>query len=202
MSNKIINIYNMLPETTALGPGVRFALWLQGCDKRCDGCLSPRSHSLTGGRQYKISELINIISEIKNIEGLTISGGEPLLQSESLSELIMKLREKKDYGIILYTGYRYEEIEEKAEKDINLKNLIQQVDLLIDGPYIKELDDGKSLRGSSNQKVISLTGRYAEFMHLYGREGRKVEMFFDEDKISFAGVPSEVFLLEWENKFK
>ena len=193
-----LQIYSMLEETESLGPGKRFAIWLQGCDKHCDGCLSPRSQPINGGKKYKISELVKKISEITNIEGLTISGGEPFLQAEGVSELIFKLKKIKNYGFIIYSGYDYEYL--KSNNDFFIKKLLLNVDLLIDGMYIKNLDDGKSLRGSSNQRIISLTSRYENHLNMYGVKGRKVEMFFDNDKIYFSGVPSESFLKEWNNK--
>jgi len=195
-----LQIYNMLPETESLGPGKRFAIWTQGCDKNCDGCLSPRSHSLNGGMQYQISEIIEKILEIKNLEGLTVSGGEPFLQAEGLNLLIVELKKKRDYGIIMYSGYNIDELNKKAEVNKNIRKLLGNIDLLIDGTYDKNLDDGKSLRGSSNQNIIALTERYKNNLNLYGKSGRKVEMFFNDDKIYFSGVPGKEFLKEWNRK--
>ncbi len=199
MIKESLQIYNLLEETETLGPFKRFAIWLQGCNKNCEGCLSPRSKSMTGGKKYKIPELTSLISENKNIEGLTISGGEPFLQAKNLNILINNLKKINDYGIILYTGYTLEELKIKNNEDIN--NLLKNIDLLIDGEYNSKLDDGKSLRGSSNQKIIPLSCRYENYLDLYGVNGRKIEMFFKKDKIHFSGVPGKKFLKEWNSKF-
>jgi anaerobic ribonucleoside-triphosphate reductase activating protein len=190
----------MLEETEALGPGKRFAIWLQGCNRRCIGCLSPRSQPLTGGNKYKISEIVHKISEVKGIEGLTISGGEPFLQAEGLNQLIIQLKQIKDYGIIVYTGYKLEQLKAKEKSDISVKELLSNIDLLIDGEYVKELNDGRRLRGSANQQVFALTDRYKNHLASYGTSGRKVEIFFKEDKIYFSGIPGKKFLHEWNNK--
>lgn len=195
-----LQVYNMIPETEVLGPFLRFALWLQGCDKRCKGCLSPRSQALDGGEKYEIPDLTSIVLETDNIEGLTISGGEPFLQAAGLNLFIETLKKTKNLGIIVYTGYTLEQIKQK--NDANMLKLLDKIDLLIDGEYNEKLNDGKSLRGSLNQEVILLTDRYKKYLGLYGVVGRKVEMCFKDDKICFSGIPGKEFLDNWNNKLK
>ena len=91
-----------------------------------------------------------------------------------------------DPGVIVYTGYCFEELKEVPGADA----LLAQTDLLIDGPYIQELDDGRSLRGSSNQRIIPLTDRYAnpEILALYGAEGRSAEYFWHGNSVNCVGV--------------
>ena len=107
-----------------------------------------------------------------SVEGITISGGEPFLQAGALAELIRAVKRHRDIGVIVYTGFLYEELgtQECANE------LLELCDLIIDGPYIKELDDGKALRGSSNQRVIPLTDRYKEYLCLYGNGDRQTDI--------------------------
>lgn len=168
-----------------LGPGNRYGIWVQGCNRRCSGCVAEQSQPLNGGTLVDVGGLAwEIICS--DVEGLTISGGEPFLQADALTELITLIRAKKDIGVIVYTGYLREELKNVPGGD----SFLQQIDLLIDGPYKRELDDGKSLRGSSNQRVIALTDRYQDYLHMYGTEGRKTEVFKHGDTINIVGIPN------------
>ena len=155
-------------DENVLGPYERYCLWVSGCNRKCPGCISPQSRDMYAGEKMNVSALAWEII-ISDTEGITISGGEPFLQAEALSELIRSVKRHRDIGVIVYTGYLYEELKDIPGAD----DLIALCDLIIDGPYIQELDDGKALRGSSNQRVISITERYAEHMILYGNGERK-----------------------------
>lgn len=185
-----LNIYITEKNITTLGPGNRFGIWVQGCHRNCEGCVAKISHNPEEGRWIDVGalswEIIN-----SDVEGVTISGGEPFLQAEALAELIEKVRKLKDIGVIIYTGFLLEELEAVP----GAKKLLNLTDLLIDGPYIQELDDGKSLRGSSNQRVIPLSERYKDSLVLYGADGRETEVLRHSDKINIVGIPNKVSLL-------
>ena len=141
---------------------------------------------MDGGELVKVDELVDKIMQQDAIEGITISGGEPFLQQEALCELIARVRERKDIGVIIYTGMKYEEIKNTA--------LAKCSDIIIDGEYIEEFNDDKSLRGSSNQNAICLTDRYRNIIDAhYGKQGRKVELVCDNEKTRLIGVPSKGF---------
>ena len=99
--------------------------------------------------------------------------------------MLSKIKKKRDIGVIIYSGYQYEELIKKPET----QKLLAQTDLLIDGPYVKELDDGKSLRGSSNQRTIYLTQRYKINASEYGVQGRKNENFYHGIYVHKIGIP-------------
>lgn len=181
-----LSVHMREPAVRTLGPGVRYALWVQGCPRRCPGCVAPEAQALDGGTALETGALAWEIL-LSGAEGLTISGGEPFLQAEALAELIRTVRRKRDLGVIVYTGYRYEEL----LADPAARALLEETDLLIDGPYVKELDDGKSLRGSSNQRVIPLTERYRGELSLYGRPERPTEAFAHGAEVHYVGVSGE-----------
>lgn len=181
-----LSVHMREPAVHTLGPGVRYALWVQGCPRRCPGCVAPEAQALDGGTALETGALAWEIL-LSGSEGLTISGGEPFLQAEALAELIRTVRRKRDLGVIVYTGYRYEEL----LADPAARALLEETDLLIDGPYVKELDDGKSLRGSSNQRVIPLTERYRGELSLYGRPERPTEAFVHGAEVHYVGVSGE-----------
>lgn len=181
-----LSVHMREPAVRTLGPGVRYALWVQGCPRRCPGCVAPEAQALDGGTALETGALAWEIL-LSGAEGLTISGGEPFLQAEALAELIRTVRRKRDLGVIVYTGYVYEEL----LADPAARALLEETDLLIDGPYVKELDDGKSLRGSSNQRVLTLTERYREELSLYGRPERPTEAFAHGAEVHYVGVSGE-----------
>jgi len=138
------------------GPGRRFGLWTRGCDRHCDGCVNERWWGSSGKREVSSSSLICEIQKAKdtyNIEGITVAGGEPFLQKE---ELFAVLAACKSLGlsVILFTGHLLE--------DVKNEPLLNVVDVLVDGPYVK--DSPETLRnwvGSSNQKFHFITDRYS-----------------------------------------
>lgn len=177
-----IRLYMTQPFTEALGPFKRYALWVQGCSKRCSGCISPDAQPLDGGYSVEVEDLVHDILSQPNIEGITISGGEPFLQQEALLELIDTIRRQRDLGVIVYTGMLYEEIADTP--------LAMRCDLVIDGEYVESLNDDLSLRGSSNQRVIYITDRYADVVcQHYGQPGRKVEFILEDAHVSMIGIP-------------
>jgi len=180
--------------TQSLGPYKRFAVWVQGCLKRCPGCISKESRPLDGGYEADTEDLAESIINTYDIEGITISGGEPFLQSEALADLVNKVKKRKDIGVIVYTGNNFEEI-----KDNELTKLC---DIIIDGAYIEDLNDGLSLRGSSNQNICMITERYVkEAKELYGVQGRKIELHFREGQTTMVGIPDKDSLSVFQKKY-
>jgi anaerobic ribonucleoside-triphosphate reductase activating protein len=181
--------------TKALGPYSRFAIWVQGCLKRCPGCISKDSQPLDGGYEAETTTLGETIISTPDIEGITISGGEPFLQSEALVDLVNRVKLKMNVGVIVYTGNNFEEIENDE--------LTKLCDVIIDGEYIENLNDGLSLRGSSNQNIHLITKRYENAVkNLYGAQGRKTELHLREDETILVGIPDKQNLLIWRNKLK
>lgn len=192
-----LKLYNLLESTKVLGPFNRFALWTQGCPFSCLGCMTPDSQPLEGGVEYDLRELEQLILKQKEIEGLTITGGEPFLQVEALVELIVSVRKKKNLGIVVYTGYTLKEI----TLDLNKQKLLKHVDILIDGQYINELNDGIGLRGSFNQNVCQLTDRYRDVFHdYYNKKQRDIEVYLNKEEFIIAGIPKQERLEQFKKK--
>lgn len=194
---KTINYSHFVTNTEFLGPYQRSVLWVQGCCFSCEGCISPEMQK-SGGHFADTQTLANILLSDKNIEGVTISGGEPFLQSDSLAEMLMLMKNKRDIGIIVYSGFKLDELEKKSDKSV--KKLLSLTDILIDGRYVKSLDDGIAYRGSSNQNIICLSGRYEKAAKTYyGNYPRKTEIRIDHNRLVLVGVPSESTLAAVRN---
>lgn len=191
----MLNIYNFIESTKTLGPFNRFALWTQGCSFSCSGCMTPDSQSLDGGVKISVQDMLRIILKTPNIEGITISGGEPFLQAVVLAKAISLVRKKRDFGVIVYTGFTLEQLKEK--NDFKINSLLENIDILIDGLFDESLNDGISLRGSSNQNVYQLTQRYEKvFDDYYGRDVREIEMHMQSEHMMIVGIPKNNTLYE------
>lgn len=196
MSN--FRLHDMRMHTSALGPGIRTAIWFQGCNKRCPGCMSPKSRDVNGGHIVSTEDVINAIVSTHDIEGITISGGEPFLQISALHEIIGTIKRDTDLGVIIYTGLTMNDL--RKMNDPKVDEIIDGLaDLIIDGEYIDELNDGKSLRGSSNQNINFITDRYKGYADLYGNDTREAEVFIEGEEAFFVGIPDKESLKGWLN---
>ena len=135
----------------ALGPGARLGIWTRGCARRCPGCMSPDLRDAGPSHDVPMEALIRSVSVLftrYDIQGVTISGGEPLDQPDDLETLIRALRPHTS-DILLYTGYTQEEI----DADPRLFRASSEAGVIVSGPYVAALNDGRPLRGSSNQQL-------------------------------------------------
>ena len=145
-----IRVAGIVPESYVDGEGIRFTVFMQGCLRNCQGCHNPETHSLDGGKILDTSEIIKAIKKNPLLTGITLSGGEPLLQIEPALELA-KAAKNLNLNVWLYTGYKFEEIPAEAQE------LLKFVDVVVDGEYMEELRDLElAFRGSKNQRIIYL----------------------------------------------
>ncbi len=160
-----LNMFRFLTSSTVNGPGSRAVIWVQGCKHNCPGCFNKGSWPIVDNEVVEIDNLIKKIVSIQNLEGVTFSGGEPLLQAEPLSKIACKLK-TKGLSVMCYTGFTWKEIQGMFNDVCNkvkirsLKLLLQQTDILITGRYVKELQPNRKWIGSSNQEVLFLSNRY------------------------------------------
>ena len=179
---------------------MRSALWVHGCCFSCEGCLAKEMN--TGPfKEYDPTDLSELFLNVTDTEGITISGGEPFLQPGELAAMLDRIKKRRDYGVIIYTGFLKEQLDKYDNKEA--QRLLQHADILIDGQYMEELDDGRPYRGSSNQKIHLLTDRYkANFDEYYnGTNIRNIEIDIKKDNVYMVGVPSKNGIEVWR-KFK
>ena len=141
-------------EDISNGPGIRVSLFVQGCNRHCDGCFNPETWDYNGGRIFnrRMQELFLDLGKEKRITGFSILGGEPLDQNEHMLELIKQIKERyPDKTIWMWTGYTYEELTDKQMEIVKL------LDVLVDGPFIiSKRCPNKRFRGSMNQRIIDI----------------------------------------------
>lgn len=145
-----IRIAGLVPESFVDGDGIRFTIFMQGCLRNCAGCHNPETHSLDGGRLLDTAEIISAIKKNPLLDGITLTGGEPLLQLDAANELA-QVAKNLGLTVWLYTGYTFEKIPPDAT------TLLENVDVLIDGAFVESQRDlDLQFRGSRNQRIIDL----------------------------------------------
>lgn len=153
-----LNLGTFLPRSKVNGPGCRAVIWVQGCDQRCSGCYNPELLEVRDHRWFGVDVVAERILRIDGIEGVTYSGGEPTLQAGALAALSQLLR-SHGLSVVCYSGHSYEQLCRSGTTDVQL--LLENVDLLIDGPFDRSRVPGGIWRGSANQRLIALSDRYA-----------------------------------------
>ena len=155
--NSVVRISGCIHESITDGPGIRLAIFCQGCLHACIHCHNPETHDVLGGELVTIDTLLASLDTNPLLDGITITGGEPLLQVQALTLLVERVHKKKpkeDFDIILYTGFIWEKIMTDKSKYISL---FERIDYLVDGPFIQSLKSYKfEFRGSSNQRIIDV----------------------------------------------
>ncbi|GHU03945.1 anaerobic ribonucleoside-triphosphate reductase-activating protein [Betaproteobacteria bacterium] len=199
--NAPLRIYAKVPGTETLGPFLRYGLWVQGCPFSCAGCMTPDAHAQSGGELWSAEDLAADVLAESDIEGITISGGEPFAQATGLSAMLHLIREARDLGVIIYTGFRLESLQKLACSDSGVAELLGVADLIIDGPYEESLNHDVSLKGSSNQRAHLVSSRYRDYLYLYDLEqARRVEVQIRLDERMFIGIPSRRQLMWWQKE--
>ena len=158
-----LNIAKIIDATEAEGPGVRGAIWTQGCLKRCQGCCNGEFLRIKPATIRTIEEIIERIeyNQINyNIEGITLLGGEPFIQAEGLS-MVASSCQKLGLSVMIFTGYMLDELVEQCFK--GSINLLKYTDILVDGEFdINQIEEKRNWVGSKNQMFNYLTSRYSE----------------------------------------
>lgn len=157
-SSSELRVARIIHGTTAEGPGLRTAVWVQGCSIRCTGCINPHLFTTRGGELMDVARIVAGAIEAGD-EGITLLGGEPLDQGWAASELAREAQ-LAGLGVICFTGYTLETVESTSFG----QRLLEHVDLLVDGPYVASTPDAdRALVGSTNQRFIHITNRYADY---------------------------------------
>ncbi len=199
-----MRIARILYPVTVLGPGKRIAIWVAGCGKRCKGCANPE---LWNGGDFPHMDMADLKKTMdglyekveERVDGITLSGGEPFLQSGELLELVRYLKyEKKTEDILVFSGGSIE----KLQKDDKSAAVLQEIAVLVDGEYIEEQNQGEVLRGSTNQRINILNQAFKEKYQKYlvENEGTHlVENFKVGDGVVLVGIHKKDFAEKLED---
>ncbi|MEV0544355.1 4Fe-4S single cluster domain-containing protein [Nocardia salmonicida] len=188
MHGELLNIAMTSTATNTLGPGRRAVVWVQGCPFTCRGCVAPEWIPMMPRRSVSPTELAEELLALPDIGGLTLSGGEPMMQAAQLAALVRQIRSNADLTIICFTGFTLARLRSNPPNP-GVADLLAVVDVLIDGRYVAGRDDGRGLRGSDNQVVHYLTDRLRECDYDFEHRARTAELQIDERSVTVVGVP-------------
>jgi anaerobic ribonucleoside-triphosphate reductase activating protein len=173
---------------TALGPGRRVGLWLQGCSIRCPGCISVDTWD-PGVGTMPVAEVLDRLSALASeADGLTVSGGEPFDQPDALAAVLAHWRAVAGTPTLVFTGREFDDVQAWLSNHPGL------VDALVTGPFHSDLPQTLALRGSDNQRIHALTAAGAAVLS-YDRPAceadRRLDIAFDEQGHAWlAGIPA------------
>ncbi len=149
---RTLSILNIVEDTVVDGPGFRTSIYAAGCPHRCPGCHNPQSWDIAHGTPYAVEELLQRVLD-DPFADVTFSGGDPFYQAEGFTALARAIRSESTKSIWCYTGYLYEFL---LEQPLH-RALLEQVDVLVDGPFVASLrQEGLRFRGSANQRLIDV----------------------------------------------
>lgn len=148
-----LNTMGYVDESEVNGPGSRAVVWLQGCLRECPGCFNPSSWSFEMNQLISVEQLAEKILSNSRNQGVTFSGGEPFWQAPALVELAKKVK-AAGLNVMSFTGFTLEELR-SPYAPAKSQELLAQLDLLIDGPFVESLaiHSPDSLVSSRNQRV-------------------------------------------------
>ena len=151
-----IRLYGLVTDSIVDGPGFRTAIFVQGCPYHCEGCHNPDSQPFEGGTVWTLDDVEKKFANNPLLSGITLSGGEPAEQAAPCAELARRAHQK-GLNVWTYTGSTLEKLAERAQADEALRLLLNETDVLVDGPFILaqrslELD----FCGSKNQRLIDM----------------------------------------------
>jgi len=194
----LMYVERLLYPVTTLGPGNRVVLWLEGCSKHCWGCANPEMWETESTSDLSESHVANILKQLCKEQGahrITFTGGVPLEQPEQLATLLELIRPEFD-DVLVYTGYELDEARSIVSPSI-MSRIESNIDVLIDGPYMDELNDGlSSLRGSTNQVIHYFNPTVEKQYETYLENGRSVMNVVSNGKIVSVGIHNREVLAD------
>ena len=189
-----MNIARILFPVQVLGPGNRFGIWLCGCNRACKGCSNPELWTKRDEFEIDVANVASLIRKVAEshiVDGFTISGGEPFQQADELLSLLSYLTPIST-DILVYTGYRLEELRELNSEPVN--GILDSIAVVVDGPYIEDLNDNSVLRGSSNQQIHILNPDHEDTYRKYlANTQNQIQNFNTVDGVVSVGIHRKTF---------
>ncbi|MBO4906517.1 MAG: anaerobic ribonucleoside-triphosphate reductase activating protein [Bacteroidaceae bacterium] len=149
---EVINVIDIIEDTTVDGPGFRTSIYCAGCTHHCVDCHNPQSWKPEAGHPMTVEQIMKII-EADPFANVTFSGGDPMQQAEGFTELACAIKSHTNKTIWCYTGYTFETLLRMPRQ----RELLQHIDVLVDGPFVKsQRCTDLPFRGSKNQRIINV----------------------------------------------
>lgn len=156
-----IRIAGMVNDSIVDGPGFRLAVFTQGCPHACPGCHNPETHAFDGGRLESTDKIVETMADNPLLDGLTLTGGDPFCQPEPCAQLAHEAK-RLGLNVWAYSGWTYEQLLKKAEEEPPIRDLLSEIDVLVDGPFLlSQRTLELRFRGSKNQRLIDVPASLA-----------------------------------------
>lgn len=196
MNDLLLNVADICNKSEVNGPGIRSVVWVQGCSRRCPGCINPQTHEHKIVKLLDPEELGNSFVQIAGIAGITISGGEPFEQAQSCAVLAETVK-KRGKSVMVFTGFPFEQLSSSEIPEV--KRFLRNIDLLIAGPYMQELKCQSRLwRASSNQTVHFLNPDLKPG-ETNDKNSAIIEVSTDGQAMNYTGFPDMEDLTWFDN---
>ena len=154
----MLRVAGCVADSIVDGPGLRLTVFFQGCHHHCPGCQNPATWPFEGGEEYTVEQLVAQAKESPLCRGVTLSGGEPFDQAAEAAQLAAALK-AAGYEVAAYTGFTFEQL---LNADEDRRALLQNLDVLVDGPFVQaEMSLELRFRGSRNQRILNVPASLA-----------------------------------------
>ena len=198
-------VARIVPRTRAEGPGLRFALWFQGCPFRCPGCCNPEMLTFTGGQLVSFEHVADQLRRAAapgDLEGITLLGGEPFAHAGPAADLA-RLAHDLGLTVMVFTGFLIEHLDASVRENPDRARLLAQVDLLVDGLYDRARPEpapplGRRWIGSTNQRVHAFGGHPDVNADPRWREPNTLELRLDSESLTINGFPAPSAVGLWK----
>ncbi len=186
-----LNIANRIPYTSVEGPGLRYALWVQGCDIDCPGCCNQELLPFVRRQVMSSSDISLEIEQAREnygIEGVTFLGGEPAYQAKGLAEVAVYCQ-LQQLSVMVFTGFRLEQLRQRNLPGV--EQLLSHTDVLVDGPFVAaQRDSSRNWVGSENQRFHYLSQRYDESIETSSDDRPALEVRIElDERLGINGFP-------------
>ncbi len=188
----MLNVAALCSKSHVNGPGTRSVIWVQGCHKRCLGCINLHMQPFKAAEFYDPRKLANQLCQITETNGITLSGGEPFEQPRACG-ILAETAKKQGKTVMAFSGYEYDQL--ITWQNPHIQHFLGQIDMLICGPYKQKLAcESRLWQASSNQTVHFLTDKMETFLPWKDQEA--VEFNVKGDDLIFTGFP-ETEDIQW-----
>ncbi len=187
MRDRYLNVSAIRRHSRVTGPGLRNAIWVQGCSIGCPGCFNPQTHPHDERTLFDPEALADQLAGDAETEGVTILGGEPLEQAAACASFARRAQTLGG-SVVTYSGYTWSYLQSARLPAV--RELLDATDLLIAGPFVQRgANDGRGWHGSTNQEFVYLTSRYDDRVRAQFDEVPVVEARVDGGALDWTGIP-------------
>ena len=152
-----LRLAGVVRESIVDGPGIRMTVFVQGCPHHCKGCHNEHTWDFDGGYESSVERILEEAAKDKLLRGVTLSGGEPFCQAQALTVLAKRAHEM-GLNVFCYTGYTFEKLYAQFDEHPEYRELLEQCDWLVDGPFVEEqMSLMLHFRGSRNQRILDVS---------------------------------------------